>query len=244
MPIRQLPPEQAHHPLPATSTKTISRARIAGQRRDNVFVSNNICRFAAFRHDRRLYLEISPDFSHKQRMRCENPDPSELNLDLLLLLNDVARLLRIAADKRARLHDMTRAQWIMLLWLDQMPGISQKQLAEKLEVEPITVARLVDRLEQRGMVERRPDPSDRRIWRLHLLPAARPLISDINAGRAEILQLATRELDPSLLEPMQAGLMRMKHTLCSELRPRKRDQDDQDRIQGHSTSSVSSPEGE
>ena len=88
--------------------------------------------------------------------------------DLMFLLHDVARLLRVDADKRARAHGMTRAQWGILIWLERQPGLSQKELAEILEVEPITVARLIDRLEARGMVERRPDPKDRRIWRLHL----------------------------------------------------------------------------
>ena len=90
--------------------------------------------------------------------------------DLMFLLHDVARLLRVDADKRARAHGMTRAQWGILIWLERQPGLSQKELAEILEVEPITVARLIDRLESRGMVERRPDPKDRRIWRLHLCP--------------------------------------------------------------------------
>ena len=89
----------------------------------------------------------------------------------MFLLHDVARLLRVEADKRARQHGMTRAQWAILIWLERQPGISQKELSEILEVEPITVARLIDRLEARGMVERRPDPRDRRIWRLHLLRA-------------------------------------------------------------------------
>ena len=96
--------------------------------------------------------------------------------DLLFLLHDVARLLRVEADKRARAHDMTRAQWGILIWLERQPGISQKELSELLEVEPITVARLIDRLEARGMVERRPDPKDRRIWRLHLKPDAYPML--------------------------------------------------------------------
>ena len=88
--------------------------------------------------------------------------------DLMFLVHDVARLLRVDADKRASVHGMTRAQWGILIWLERQPGLSQKELAELLEVEPITVARLIDRLEGRGMVERRPDPKDRRIWRLHL----------------------------------------------------------------------------
>jgi len=97
--------------------------------------------------------------------------------DLLFLLHDVARLLRVDADKRASAHGMTRAQWGILIWLDRQPGLSQKELAELLEVEPITVARLIDRLEARGMVERRPDPKDRRIWRLHLRPPARAMLN-------------------------------------------------------------------
>src|ERR1700686_3322275 len=84
--------------------------------------------------------------------------------DLLFLLHDVARLLRGEADRRASAHGMTRAQWVILFWLERQPGLSQKELAEILEVEPITVGRLVDRLELRGMVERRPDARDRRIW--------------------------------------------------------------------------------
>src|ERR1700739_2780879 len=88
--------------------------------------------------------------------------------DLLFLLNDIGRLLRVDADKRARTHGMTRAQWGILIWLERQPGISQKELSELLEVEPITVGRLIDRLERRGMVQRRDDPADRRIWRLYL----------------------------------------------------------------------------
>jgi len=74
-------------------------------------------------------------------------------------------------------HDRTRNHYQQiakrrLVRLERQPGLSQKELAELLEVEPITVARLADRLAARGLLERRPDPADRRIWRLHLLPAA------------------------------------------------------------------------
>ena len=110
----------------------------------------------------------------------------DFHRDLLFLLHDVARLLRVDADKRARAHGMTRAQWAILIWLERQPGISQKELAELLEVEPITVARLIDRLEARGMVERRPDPKDRRIWRLHLCAARVPVLREIDRQRAEM----------------------------------------------------------
>ena len=91
--------------------------------------------------------------------------------DLLILLNDVARLMRTRFDRRARAQGMTRAQWFILARLSHHPGQSQNELAAVCEVEPITVGRLIDRLEARGLVERRPDPMDRRIRRLHLLPA-------------------------------------------------------------------------
>lgn len=142
--------------------------------------------------------------------------------DLMLLLHDVARLIRVAADKRARVHDMTRAQWIMLLWLERQPGISQKELAEKLEVEPITVARLVDRLEQRGMVERRADPKDRRVWRLHLRPEAHPLISEINAERAELNAMISADLPPDTVALLKDTLTGMRAMLCQEVRGRRR----------------------
>ena len=86
---------------------------------------------------------------------------------------------------------MTRAQWSILIWLDRQPGISQKELSELLEVEPITVARLIDRLEARGMVERRPDPRDRRIWRLHLLRPARDVLHEIDEHRADMTRMVT-----------------------------------------------------
>ncbi len=86
----------------------------------------------------------------------------EQKRDLLSNIITLARLIRTEVDKRARMHGMTRAQWGILIRLEKQPGLLQKELAECLEVEPITVARLIDRLESRGMVERRPDPTDRR----------------------------------------------------------------------------------
>ena len=150
---------------------------------------------------------------------------SEMRADVMLLLHDVARLHRVAADKRARAHDMTRAQWVMLLRLARQPGLSQKELSELLEVEPITVARLIDRLEQRGMVERRPDPRDRRIWRLHLRPEAAPLVREIDGERNEIAALATEGVDDATLAVMAGALARMRETLCGEVRCNRRPPD-------------------
>jgi DNA-binding MarR family transcriptional regulator len=138
--------------------------------------------------------------------------------DLLFLLHDVARLIRQEADRRAGLHGMTRAQWVLLFWLKRQPGLSQKELAEILEVEPITVARLVDRLEARGMVERRPDAKDRRIWRLHLLDAADHVLDEMETERADILRLITEDVGAPTQLVMIEGLQRMKATLLSKCR--------------------------
>jgi MarR family transcriptional regulator, transcriptional regulator for hemolysin len=105
--------------------------------------------------------------------------------DLLFVLHDVARLTRTKFDQRARSWGMTRAQCVILKWLRHQPGLCQTELASLCEVEPITTARLIDRLEANGLVERRPDPSDRRMHRLHLLPAADPILNEIETYRAE-----------------------------------------------------------
>ena len=143
---------------------------------------------------------------------------TDFQRDLLFLLHDVGRLLRVDADKRARAHGMTRAQWGILLWLERQPGISQKELAELLEVEPISVARLVDRLEARGMVERRPDPKDRRIWRLHLCPPAHTELHEIHRHRTAMVRRLTAVIEPAPLDAMVEVLMTMKTTLTQEPR--------------------------
>jgi MarR family transcriptional regulator, transcriptional regulator for hemolysin len=147
---------------------------------------------------------------------------NDFQRDLLFLLHDVARLLRVDADKRARAHDMTRAQWGILIWLERQPGISQKELSELLEVEPITVARLIDRLEARGMVERRPDPRDRRIWRLHLRPDALPVLREIDHQRDQITRMVTDGLDDDTIDTLTGALLRMKMVLVQEAHAARR----------------------
>ena len=130
-----------------------------------------------------------------------------------MLIGDVGRLIRVEADRRARAHGMTRAQWLILAWLNRQPGMSQKELAEKLEVEPITVARLVDRLEARALLERRPDPADRRIWRLHLLPGVEPVLDALEQQREELFAHATARLGAGEVDAAIATLLTMRATL-------------------------------
>ena len=141
---------------------------------------------------------------------------TDFQRDLLFLLHDVARLLRVDADKRARQHGMTRAQWGILIWLQRQPGISQKELSELLEVEPITVARLIDRLQARGMVERRPDPRDRRIWRLHLLRPALDVLHEIDDQRTDMTRMLSAGIDEEAINVMTEALIRMKATLTQD----------------------------
>lgn len=136
-----------------------------------------------------------------------------LDRDFLYLLNDVARLIRTRADQRARRYGMTRAQWVILRRLENQPGLSQNEIAGIVEVEPITVARLVDRLESRGLVERRADPTDRRKWRLHLTAAAQPMLREIEIHKAELLAETTIGIDDALREQMVDGLLKLKSNL-------------------------------
>ena len=93
------------------------------------------------------------------------------------LLHEVARLLKRRFERHARGSGLTRSQWQVLAYLSLHEGINQSGLAELLEIEPITLCRIVDKLQVLGLVERRPDPSDRRVWLLHLTPAAHPKLT-------------------------------------------------------------------
>jgi len=141
------------------------------------------------------------------------PDPYDT--ELLVLLNDVARTVRTLADRRARAHGMTRAQWMILFRLRCHDGLTQRELAQILEVEPITVGRLVDRLAARDLVERRSDPTDRRVWRLHLTEAALPVLAEIDATRHAFEAQATRGLTEAERAATISALLRMKSNLLA-----------------------------
>jgi DNA-binding MarR family transcriptional regulator len=97
------------------------------------------------------------------------------------LLNDVTRHLRRQFDRRAMRLGLTRAQWRALKTIARKEGMSQAELAEQLEMEPIPVGRVIDRLQQAGFVERRADPADRRRWCLHLAARAHRVVDDMDA---------------------------------------------------------------
>ncbi|MGN6514798.1 MAG: MarR family winged helix-turn-helix transcriptional regulator [Rhizomicrobium sp.] len=139
-----------------------------------------------------------------------------LDRDFLILLNDVARLLRTRFDQMARTRGMTRAQWVILARLSRQPGMSQNELASLCEVEPITVGRLIDRLEARGLVERRSDPKDRRVRRLHLLPAAQPFLEEITSYKEMIAREISDDIDKQTQEVLVDALIGIKSKLTAE----------------------------
>jgi MarR family transcriptional regulator, transcriptional regulator for hemolysin len=135
--------------------------------------------------------------------------------DLLVLLSDAARQMRTYADQVAQAHGLTRAQWVILARLERTADLSQNELAALAEVTPMTVARLVDRLEALGFVKRCIDPADRRIWRLRLTPAAAPVLRALSVERARLHKTITKGIDPSVLDAMAVGLRQMKENVSS-----------------------------
>src|SRR5260221_2914090 len=95
------------------------------------------------------------------------------------LLHEVARLLRRRFEQNARGSGLTRSQWQVLAYLALNEGINQSGLADLLEIEPITLGRIVDKLQMLGLIERRPDPSDRRVLVLHLTPPPPPKLKQV-----------------------------------------------------------------
>ncbi len=129
------------------------------------------------------------------------------------MLAQVARLMRRSFDERARRIGVTRPQWQVLSLLKRYEGINQGGLAEMLEVEPITLGRMVDRLQDAELVERRADPADRRAWRLFLLPKAEALIETLKPHALETFELALDGIEEGERARLMAMLGRMRSNL-------------------------------
>lgn len=119
------------------------------------------------------------------------PDMDE---NIAMLMAQVSRLMRRAFDEKARQIGMTRPQWQVISILSHNEGINQGGLAEILEVEPITLGRMIDRLQEAALVDRRPDPADRRAWRLHLTDKAQDLLVNLRPLALETIDAAQEGL--------------------------------------------------
>jgi MarR family transcriptional regulator for hemolysin len=140
---------------------------------------------------------------------------SELSIsrEIAVGVVDVARMLRTYADQRARQFGISRAQWVVLIRLDRSEGLKQSELAEILDLQPISLTRLLDRLAGNGLIERRPDPNDRRANRLYLTPAARPLLQQLAALGEDMMTNVLEGVSPSAQEAMLRDLSLMKDNL-------------------------------
>ena len=145
--------------------------------------------------------------------------PAEDERHIGFLISDVARLMRTAFDRRVRRLGLTRSQWLVINRLYRRPGATQSELAEMLEVEKATAGRMVDRMEQKGWVVRRPDPGDRRVNRLHLTPEA-------DLIQVQLAQISERTVDDALgllsgleREQFAEWMRRVKRRLQAMLEP-------------------------
>jgi MarR family transcriptional regulator for hemolysin len=139
--------------------------------------------------------------------------PRSLHREFAFSLNDVARMLKTYADYKASQFGITRAQWVVLVRLDRFEGIKQSELAEMLDLQPITLTRLLDRLCDNGLIERRADPNDRRAKRLYLTPAARPMLERLGDLGDELMGTALAGVQREAIEKMVAQLAIVKENL-------------------------------
>src|SRR5262245_50049378 len=133
---------------------------------------------------------------------------------------DVARLLKTYADQRARQFGISRAQWAVLVRIDRHEGLKQSELAELLDLQPISLTRLLDGLADNGLIERRPDPDDRRAKRLFLTPAARPLLARLGDLAEDLMGTALAGLDPSAMQTLLASLLTATENLRQAIQKR------------------------
>jgi DNA-binding MarR family transcriptional regulator len=137
------------------------------------------------------------------------------NAHIAFVISDVARLYRRRFDERTRSFGITGPQMRALVAIMRFPGINQGALADRLDVEPITTCRMVDRLEQASLVERRRDPQDRRAWQLFLTEAAEPIAQELQAIGQTVLNESLQGVEPAARDAALSVLARIRDNLSS-----------------------------
>ncbi len=134
--------------------------------------------------------------------------PGSVDMNFLFTFGEVQRLLRAYADKQAARYGITRAQWAVLAKVERNEGMKQTELAEQMEMQPITLTRLIDKLCDSSWIERRGDETDRRVNRLYLRKAGRQLLGKLSGLRSELTATALGGISPAdaqrLLSQMEA----------------------------------------
>src|SRR3982750_401920 len=136
-----------------------------------------------------------------------------VDMNLLFTLSELQRLVRAYADKQAARYGITRAQWGVLAKVERTEGLKQAELAEQMEMQPITLTRLIDRLCDNGWIERRSDDTDRRVNRLYLRKAARPLLAKLSGLRSELTATALEGINPADAQRLLANLDTIKENV-------------------------------
>ena len=142
-----------------------------------------------------------------------------LRRELVFQLVETSRLLRTYVEQRARQHGTTRAQWGVMSRLRRQEGLNQASLAEQMDLQPISLARLLDRLQSQNLIERREDPADRRAYRLFLTPEGRALVDDLDAVRTEIADEILGEAEEAAIQSALGTLS----TIREQIRTRSED---------------------
>lgn len=136
-----------------------------------------------------------------------------LKREIAFTIKDVSRMLGTYADQQGRILGISRAQWTVLVRLERTEGLKQSELAEILDLQPISLTRLLDRLDENGLIERRADPNDRRVNRLYLKPAARPLLDQLATLSESLMGTVLEGIEPESMERMLRDLRRIKDNL-------------------------------
>ena len=139
--------------------------------------------------------------------------PLPAKREIAFTIMDVARMLKTYADQRARQFGISRAQWAVLIRIERSEGLKQSELAELLDLQPISLTRLLDRLADNGLIERRADPNDRRANRLYLKPAAKPLLGRLSELGADMMETVLEGLDAKSIDRMLKELGTLKDNL-------------------------------
>jgi len=140
-----------------------------------------------------------------------------VDMNFLFSLGELSRLVRAYADRQAARYGITRAQWAVLAKVERSEGMKQSELAELMEMQPITLTRLIDKLCDNGWIERRGDETDRRVNRLYLKKAARPLLGKLAGLRSELTATALEGISPQDAHRMLTQLEKIKDNVRSAL---------------------------
>ncbi|MCA6125570.1 MarR family transcriptional regulator [Bradyrhizobium sp. WSM 1704] len=136
-----------------------------------------------------------------------------VDANFMFTLGELFRLIRVYADKEAARYGITRAQWAVLAKVERSEGMKQTELAELLEMQPITLTRLIDKLCDNGWIERRSDENDRRVNRLYLKKAARPLLGKLAGLRSELTTTALEGINPADAHRLLTQLEQIKENV-------------------------------